>query len=137
MKTLIQLFEDCVEKYSDNVFLLEKKNNKYIGSTYKEIQEKVYWFGAGLVDMGIQKGERLALLAEGRNDWVVCELGMFYAGAVDVPLSIKLTEPSELRFRLQHSGARYIVVSKQQAKKISPIFESVPTLEKIILLDPQ
>jgi long-chain acyl-CoA synthetase len=137
MKTLIQLFEDCVEKYSDNVFLLEKKNNKYIGSTYKEIQEKVYWFGAGLVDMGIQKGERMALLAEGRNDWVVCELGMFYAGAVDVPLSIKLTEPSELRFRLQHSGARYIVVSKQQAKKISPIFESVPTLEKIILLDPQ
>jgi long-chain acyl-CoA synthetase len=136
MKTLIRLFEDCVAKYSENVFLLEKKNNKYIGATFKEIQEKVHQFGAGLVTMGIQKGDRIAMLAEGRNDWVISELGIFYSGAVNVPLSVKLTEPSELKFRIAHSGARFIIVSKNQVKKILPVRESLPLLEKIILLDP-
>lgn len=136
MRTLITLFEDCVEKYSDNVFLLEKKNNKYIGATYKEIQEKVHQFGAGLIDLGIKKGDRIALLSEGRNDWVVSELGILYAGAINVPLSQKLTEDSEIRFRLSHAGVRFIIVSKGQAKKINSLKKSLPDLEKIILLDP-
>ncbi len=136
MKTLIHLFEDCVDKYSNNVFLLEKKNNKYIGSTYKEVQEKVRCFGAGLMEMGVRKGDKIALLAEGRNDWVISELGIFYAGAINVPLSIRLTEPSEIKFRIEHSGARFVIVSKSQVKKISPVMNSLPKLEKMILLDP-
>jgi long-chain acyl-CoA synthetase len=136
MRTLIQLFEDCVSKYTDNVFLLEKKNNKFIGSTFKEVREKVWCFGAGLIQMDIQKGDRIALLCEGRNDWVISELGILYAGAVNVPLSVKLTEPSELKFRIDHSGAKFIIVSKGQAKKIIPILSSLKNLEKVIVLDP-
>jgi long-chain acyl-CoA synthetase len=137
MKTLVSLFEDCAEKYCDNVFLLEKKNNKYIGATYKEIHEKVCYFAAGLLEMGIQKGDRIALLSEGRNDWVISELGILYAGAVNVPLSVRLTEPSEIKFRLSHSEVRFIIVSKSQAKKIFSLKQSLPELEKIILLDHQ
>ncbi len=137
MNTLIQLFEDCVKRYSDNVFLLEKKNNKYQGTTFREVQEKVHQFGAGLVALGVRKGDRLALLAEGRNDWVISELGILFAGAVDVPLSQRLSEPAELKFRIEHSGCRFIIASKNQAKKIVPIIDSIRTLEKIILLDPQ
>ncbi|HEX2393977.1 MAG TPA: AMP-binding protein [Bacteroidales bacterium] len=137
MRTLVRLFEDCVEKYGDNVFLLEKKNNKYLGSTFREIQEKVHLFGAGLVEMGIKKGDRIALLAEGRNDWVISELGILYAGAVNVPLSQKLTEPSEIKFRLNHAGVRFIIVSKNQAKKVLSLKNSLPDLEKVILLDQQ
>jgi long-chain acyl-CoA synthetase len=135
MKTLIHLFEDCVQKYSDNVFLLEKKNNKYIGATFKEVHEKVYQFGAGLLKLGVQKGDRIALLSEGRNDWVISELGIFYAGAVNVPLSVKLTEPSEIKFRIDHSGARFLIVSRSQAKKVMPIRHTFSHLENIILLD--
>jgi long-chain acyl-CoA synthetase len=137
MKTLIQLFEDCVEKYSDNVFLLEKKNNKYIGTTFSELHKKVYQFGAGLISMGVQKGDRIALFSEGRNDWVTSELGIFYAGAINVPLSIKLSEPSEIKFRIEHSGARFIIASKNQAKKIVPLINALPKLENLILLDSQ
>jgi long-chain acyl-CoA synthetase len=137
MKTLIHLFEDCVKKYADNVYLLEKRNNKYSGATYREVKEKVYQFGAGLIEIGIKKGDRIALLAEGRNDWVICEIGIFYAGAVNIPLSIKLTEPSEIIFRLKHSGARFVITTKNQAKKVNPAFKEIETLEKIILLDPK
>jgi long-chain acyl-CoA synthetase len=137
MKTLIHLFEDCVNKFSDNIFLLEKKTDQFVGSTFREVHEKATWFGAGLMELGVKKGDRIALLAEGRNDWVICEIGIFYTGAIDVPLSVRLTEPSEMKFRLQHSGAKYIVVSKNQVKKISPVFKEIDILEKIILLDPQ
>jgi long-chain acyl-CoA synthetase len=137
MKTLIQLFENCVSLYSDHVLLLEKKNNNYKGSTFKEVQEKVHQFAAGLIELGVQKGDRIALLSEGRNDWVISELGILFSGAVNVPLSIKLTEPSELKFRIEHSGARFIIVSKSQAKKILQLKDSLSKLEKIILLDSQ
>jgi long-chain acyl-CoA synthetase len=137
MQTLIHLFENCVSKYSDNVCLLEKRKNEFIGSTFKEVREKVYQFAAGLIDLGVQKGDRIALLSEGRNDWVICELGIFYAGAINVPLSVKLTEPSEIKFRIDHSGARFIIVSKNQAKKVSQLKDVFEKVEKIILLDQQ
>ncbi|MBN1158011.1 MAG: AMP-binding protein [Bacteroidales bacterium] len=135
MRTLPRLFEDCVTRYSNNVFLLEKSNNNYKGTTFKEVQEKVHYFAAGLMQLGIKKGDRIALLSENRNDWVICELGIFFAGAVDVPLSVRLSEPADLIFRLNHSEAKYIIVSKNQAKKIFPLKQDLGALEKIILLD--
>jgi long-chain acyl-CoA synthetase len=137
MRTLIRLFEDCAGKYSDNVFLLEKKNNKFKGATFKEVHERVLQFAAGLISMGIQKGDRIALLSEGRNDWIISELGILYAGAVNVPLSVKLTEPAELKFRISHSGARFIIASKSQARKLVALKDMIGTLEKTILLDTQ
>lgn len=135
MRTLVQLFEDCVAKYSENVFLLEKKNNKYMGATFKEVREKVLQFAAGLISLGIQKGDRIALVSEGRNDWIFSELGILYAGAVNVPLSVKLTESSELKFRIVHSGARFVIASKSQAKKLVGLKDKIEMLERVILLD--
>ena len=64
----------------------------------QEMREQVYQFAAGLKTIGVKKGDRLALLAEGRVRWVVAEMGMFYLGAIDVPLSIQLNEPADLSF---------------------------------------
>ncbi|MCD6354562.1 MAG: AMP-binding protein, partial [Prolixibacteraceae bacterium] len=118
----------------DNVYLWEKKNGKYEGTTYKKTHEKVIALAAGLVAMGFKKGDRAGLVADGRNDWVISELGMLYAGGIDVPLSIRL-ENNELVFRLQHSGSKYIFVSKQHAKKIEEVRNELPDLEKVIYLD--
>lgn len=135
MKAITHLFEESVDKYSNNVFLWEKKGNKYEPSTYKQIKEQVYKFAAGLIALGIKKGDRIALLAEGRNEWVISELGILYAGGVNVPLSIKLNADVELRFRLEHSEARMIIISSQQARKVARLKFELPTLEKVILLD--
>jgi long-chain acyl-CoA synthetase len=135
MKPITGLFEESVTKYPSNVYLWEKKSAQYEPLSYAETKEKVYQFAAGLMSIGIKKGDRIALLSEGRNDWVISELGMLYAGAINVPLSVKLSEPSEIKFRLEHSGARMIIVSGQQARKVVPLKSQMPTLEKIILLD--
>jgi len=135
-RTIPQLFETSVEKYGTNILLWEKRGEKYQGTTYRETRAMVHEFAAGLLGIGIQKGDRVALIAEGRNDWVVSELGILYAGAVNVPLSVKLNEQSELKFRLAHSGCRMAIVSATQAPKVQQLTNDLPDLEKIILLDP-
>ncbi|HNW49955.1 MAG TPA: AMP-binding protein [Prolixibacteraceae bacterium] len=135
MKTLIELFEQSVEKFPENPLMWEKVGGKYISYSYCQIKEEVYNFGAGLISIGIQKGDRIGLIAEGRTDWLVGELGMFYAGAINVPLSVKLDAGSEITFRLKHSGARMVIASWTQVEKVEAIRKDVPDLEKIIYLD--
>jgi long-chain acyl-CoA synthetase len=136
MKTIIELFETSVGKYSDNIYLWEKRNTeKYEGITYKKTREEVMRFAAGLLKLGLQKGDRVGLISEGRNAWIISELGILYAGGINVPLSVKLDSASELGFRLKHSGARILIVSRNQASKAEEIRESLPELETIIYLD--
>jgi long-chain acyl-CoA synthetase len=136
MKSLIQFFEESVEKFSSNVYLWEKPNDRYEGTTYSETRKQVCEFSAGLIKLGIKKGDRLCLISEGRNSWVIGELGILYAGAVNVPLSSKL-QPEEIKFRINHSEAKMILISSIQAQKLTDIIGSCPTIEKIIHFDTQ
>ncbi len=134
MKTLIELFETSVQKFPDNPQLWEKLTDKYVPSTYKQVQQSVYQFGAGLMALGLKKEERVGLLSEGRNYWLISELSVLYCGAINVPLSVRL-EASELKFRLEHSGAKMIIISAGQASKLAEIIDQLPSLEMVILLD--
>ena len=136
-KTLVDLFEGAVKQFPNNTFLLEKKKDKFEPATYSQVKEQVYELGAGLAALGVRKGDHLALLSEGRNDWIIGELAMFYAGATNVPLSIKLEEAGDLLFRLQHADVKYILVSGNQLKKIRAILDKLSLVEKVIVLDPQ
>ncbi len=116
---------------------MEKVGSEWQNTTYKQVQEMVYRMGAGLQALGVKKGDNMALLSEGRNLWIVSELAMFYAGAVNVPLSIKLEESNDLLFRLQHGDAKFVVVSGNQLKKIRKIVDQLPLLQRVIVLDAQ
>jgi long-chain acyl-CoA synthetase len=136
MKSLIQFFEESVDQFSSNVYLWEKPNDRYEGTTYGETRKQVYEFAAGLIKLGIKKGDRLTIISEGRNSWVIGELGILYTGAVNVPLSVKLN-PQEIKFRIIHSGAKMILVSSNQAQKLKEILSECPSVVKIIHFDTQ
>ena len=135
MKTIIELFETSVSRFSENIYLWEKQDREYAGTTYRQTHDLVYRFGAGLVALGLQKGDRVGLISEGRNAWIISELGILYAGGINVLLSVKLDSSIEFKFRLQHSGCKMIIVSRGQAAKMEEIREQLPDLEKIIYLD--
>lgn len=136
-KTIIDLFEGAVEQFPNNSFLWEKTKDKFEPTSYREVREQVYIWGAGLVALGVKKGDNMALLSEGRNAWIIGELAMFYAGATNVPLSIKLEEANDLLFRLAHADVKYILVSGNQLKKIRAIRNELPLLQRIIVFDEQ
>lgn len=136
-KTIIDLFEASVKQYPNNTFLLEKTGKKFEPTTYTQVKEQVYRLGAGLQALGVKKGYNMALLSEGRNMWVIGELAMFYAGAVNVPLSIKLEERNDLMFRLIHGDVKYMMVSGNQLKKVRDIKDELPGVKHIIVFDKQ
>lgn len=135
MQTIPDFFKENVKKFSDNIFLLEKNDTAYKGTTYMQVKVLVEQFAAGLLSLGVKKSDRIALLSEGRNAWVVSELGMLFVGAINIPLSVKLTELEEIKYRLVHGGASMAIVSGNQAKKIRDVKQWLPDLKKLVLLD--
>ncbi len=133
--TIIDFVEKYVAEFSDNTFLWEKVGDVWEPTTYSETLRQAYRIGAGLMALGVQKGEKVSYLSEGRNLWVIGELGVLYAGAVNVPLSIKLEEANDLVFRIRHSDSKYVVTSKFQLPKIRKILPECPLVEKVIVFD--
>ena len=134
-KTIIDLFESSVEKFGDKDFLLEKHDGVFQPTTYKECKVLAKQIGAGLVAMGVKPKQTVSILAEGCNNWILSELGLLYAGAISVPLSIKLEEANDLLFRLRHADVEMIFVSQYQLSKIRKIREQLPLLKQIIIFD--
>ncbi len=134
-RTLPRLFEDSVKAYPGNVLIWEKNGKRYEPTTYAETRGLVHKFAAGLMSLGLGKGDRAALISEGRRDWIVSELGILFVGAVNVPISVKVDELGDLKFRLAHSGCRLAVVSKSQLGKIRQVRKDLPELVATVVLD--
>jgi long-chain acyl-CoA synthetase len=132
-KTLIDLFNQSVARYGDNPFLWER-DTEYRSISYKETHARVLRLSAGIYSLGLEKGERFALLAEGSTSWMIGELAILFAGGVNVPLSVKLVEAFDLQFRLNHSEARFVMVSITQLPKIRAIRSNLTTVEKVFVI---
>ena len=135
--TIIEFTEKYVAQFSERPFLWEKNldTDQWEPTTYAETLAKAKRIAAGLMALGVQKGEKVSYLSEGRDMWVIGELGVLYAGAVNVPLSIKLEEASDLVFRVKHSDSKYVITSKFQLHKIRKILPECPMVEKVIIFD--
>ena len=132
-KSIIDLFESSVEKYGDRPFLLEKTTGEFEPTTYAQTREIALKTGAGLAALGVQPKQTVSILAEGCNAWITSELGLLYAGAISVPLSIKLEEANDLLFRLRHADVCAIFVSRNQLPKIRRIREQLPLIKHVIV----
>ena len=135
--TIIDFVEKYVTKFSENPFLWEKNldTNQWEPTSYAETLRQAKRIAAGLMALGVEKGDKISYLSEGRNMWVIGELGVLFAGAVNVPLSIKLEETNDLVFRVKHSDSKYVITSKFQLPKIRKILTECPMVEKVIVFD--
>lgn len=135
--TIIQLFRQSVANYATLPFLWEKTGKEFTPATYAAVDQQVNVLAAGLIALGVDPGDKLALLSEGRNAWIVSELALLHVAAANVPLSIKLEESNDLMFRLKHSETRYIIVSGGQLRKIRAIIDGLPDVKKVLVIDDQ
>lgn len=135
--TIIDLLNSSVGKYAKNPFLWEKLTTEFTPTTYLETRTQAQEIAAGLLSIGVKNGEKIALLSEGRNAWIISELGILYTGAVNVPLSIKLEESNDLVFRIVHSESKIVFVSGGQLKKIRTIAALLPDVWHVVVLDDQ
>ncbi|MBQ9192259.1 MAG: AMP-binding protein [Bacteroidales bacterium] len=133
--TIIDFVEKYSRQFADHVYLREKVNGQWLEITQEQTRNEAYRIGAGLISLGLKKGEKIALLSESRAMWIMAELGAMYAGATDVPLSVNLGEGKDLVFRINHSESKWIFVSGNHLPKIRAILPECPDVEKVIVFD--
>lgn len=133
--TIIDFVNKYADLYQENTFLREKIGDVWTETSYLKTREEGKILAAGFMSLGLQKGEKVALISEGRNLWVMSELGILFAAGVNVPMSFKLESDQDLLFRINHSDAKYVVASESQIEKVRRVIDRCPAVEKIIVLD--
>lgn len=133
--TIIDFVNKYADLYQENTFLREKIGDVWTETSYLKTREEGKILAAGFMSLGLQKGEKVALISEGRNLWVMSELGILFAAGVNVPMSFKLESDQDLLFRINHSDAKYVVASESQIEKVRRVIDRCPAVEKVIVLD--
>lgn len=133
-RNVIQLLRQAADNYTSVPYLNDKKAEGWKGISFAETAEEATLFASALLELGFRKDDRVALLAEGRTEWVVTEYGLLMAGCINVPLSIKLL-PEEIVFRLVHAQCKAIIVSANTLEKALPAIVKLDSAIKVIYLD--
>ncbi len=133
--TLVEVFERVARKHKRPDTLNYKHDGRWIAISSDQMLARAHAIAAGLHVMGIQHGDRVALLSESRPEWTLIDAGCLFAGAIDVPIYPTLTPP-QVRYILKDSGARVLVVSDQKKfLEMKEILTDCPAVEHIIFFD--
>lgn len=132
--TIPDLLRDVVSHIHDenSTFLLHKVKEEWLEISYKQVLDTADALSAYFLEMGIKKGDRLALIIENSVDWVLYDQGLQQIGAVNVSIYPTLSE-TEIEYILNDSGARTILVGNQfLLRKILKVANNCPDLQRII-----
>ncbi len=113
-----------------------KRNGLYHDLTWTDYRWMADRAAAGLIELGVNPGDRVAILSENRYEWLIADEAILSTGAADVPLHAPLA-PRQVEYQVGHSQSRGIIVScQQQADKVFHVLESLPNLEFLVSFDP-
>ncbi len=101
----------------------------------REFFERIRDLSLGLGALGIEAGDRVAILSESRPEWLMADFAALTRGAVTVPIYPTLPE-AQVRYILADSGARAVVASDEiQAAKVRAVWSDLPDLAVLIVID--
>ena len=134
--TLADLVGLAAARHGDATAIRHKRDGAWHDVSYAELGETVSEIGRGLIDLGIEPGDRVAILCSTRPDWTYADFGIAATGAVVVPI-YPTNSPEECEWVAGNSGARAIVCEDAtQVAKIERVRANLPALETVIVIDP-
>ncbi|HYP52465.1 MAG TPA: AMP-binding protein, partial [Pyrinomonadaceae bacterium] len=112
-----------------------KHEGKWLHFTGEAIERRIRAVALGLSELGIGKGDRVALISENRPDWSVVDLAILSLGAVNVPI-YTTQAPEQVRYILADSGARVLFVSGRKIyRHAKKGVEGATNVEKLVFFD--
>lgn len=135
--TINSMFQDTVKRFGNKTAMLykEKESGGYKSITYAQLATQVKYFSLGLIALGIEPQDRLAILSENRPPWAISDLAILSAAAITVPMFSTLPD-SQIEYIVNDSGAKAIVVSTQeQLKKALAVLKNASHLKSVIIMD--
>lgn len=135
-RNLSTLHRASAARWHDRTALSDKQAGLRRTLSWADYRHQADWAAAGLIDMGIEPGDRVGILSENRADWLVADVAVLSAGAADVTMHAPLVA-GQVQYQLAHSEARAVIVSNQeQADKVLASLPNLPQLEALISFEP-
>jgi long-chain acyl-CoA synthetase len=131
--TIADLLPRSAERYGDaRAVMFKDEDGAWVTRTFNEVAETVRSLALGLMDLGIEKGDKVAILANTRPEWTYVDFAALSAGATVVPI-YQTNSPEECQYVLENSDAVAVVVEdSEQLEKIRAVRERAPKLEHVI-----
>ncbi len=134
MRTIVQMLRDAAERFPTRAYATKKSESGWKAYSYDDVDKDSNSVAAYLLSQGIAGDCKFGILAEGRPEWIIAELGVIKARTVSVPLSIKLT-PDEIAFRLSHSESCGVIASSNTLDNVCKALDTMESKPFLLYLD--
>jgi long-chain acyl-CoA synthetase len=135
-QTMADMLPHTLTGHARNVAIRYKRDGSWHDVTYAQLSEIVQDLGLGFIDLGIEAGERVSILANTRPEWSYVDMAATSAGTVVVPI-YQTNSPEECHWVLSDSNACAVVCEdEEQLAKIAVIRDRLPNLRSVIVMDP-
>src|SRR5215207_9342096 len=135
--TLVDVFTRVAERHKRADTLNYKSGDRWISISSDEMLRRAKLIAAGLHAIGVQRGDRVALLSESRAEWTLADAGSIFAGAIDVPIYPTLTPP-QVRYILNDSGACVLfLANREKYLEVKDVLGECPEVKHVVFFDPE
>jgi long-chain acyl-CoA synthetase len=135
-KTIADIVLLAARRHGDRPALKHKVEGRWVDVSYRELAAVVSEVALGLVELGIEPGDRVSILSNTRPEWTYANFGILAAGAASVSI-YQTNSPEECRYVLGHSESRAVFVEDaEQLAKVRQVEHELPQLELIVVMEP-
>ena len=136
-ETIARLFREIVQKDPGHgVQLVKDASGEFQPVSWKELYEHSRAFGAGLLSLGIKRGDHVGIISDNMKEWLWADLAIISIGAADVPRGSD-SMAQEIRFILDHAECTVSLAENEvQMEKILSVRKDLKKLKTLVVLDP-
>jgi long-chain acyl-CoA synthetase len=130
------LFFSQVARYQDRVALRHKNYGIWKRTSWKEYGAMVRLVAAGLISLGVQRGDKVSILGENRPEWLYCDLGNMSIGGVSVGV-YPTSAPDQVAYVVGHSESQVLFIENEE--QVDKILQILPELQvkQVVIWDPK
>ncbi|MFN8254698.1 MAG: AMP-dependent synthetase/ligase [Bacteroidales bacterium] len=135
VKRTFDIVDHMIENSAREDALVVKRMGQWEKFTTAAYKESVDNFSFGLLELGFERGEKIATVSNNRPEWNFMDMGMSQVGGIHVPIYPNISN-EEYAHILEHSEARFVVLSSiEHYEKIKPIADKIKRIEKVYVID--
>lgn len=135
--TLTEVFSNAARRFDGMpAFCRKDPRGVFQPTSFRELYEKGLDLATALIDLGVAAREHVAIIADNRLEWIICDYGILLAGAADVPRGTDITD-GEMEYILSHSDARVVFVENASIlRRVLALRPKLPNIAEIIVMAP-
>lgn len=136
VKTVSAMYQASAQKYGDlPAFATKVNGNGWKAITFSELYETGINLATGLIELGVEAKEHVALLSDNRVEWIIADYGVQLCGAADVPRGSDITD-EEIVYILNHADVKVVFVEHlEMLARIQENMQLLPNIQTVIVMD--